>query len=253
MNIISNILADPAFQTVLLAVVVGGIARGFAGFGTGMIVIPIAAAMYSPQVALIFMVVMDSWPSTLPTFQARHKVQWREVLPILFGFILALPLGIAFIKYGDPITLRWFISTIILVAVSVLWSGWQYRGRRDFPISAGVGAMCGFLGGSTQIPAPPAIIYWMATRTGAGIVRANILMLFMITEFVSMGGYWLGGLFSWDAALKGILASPVYFISIMIGSALFKLASEKIYRTITFVLILCSAVLSLPLLDGVLR
>ena len=253
MDIVANILADPAFQTVLLAVVVGGIARGFAGFGTGMIVIPIAAAMYSPQVALILLVVMDSWPSVIPTFQARKKVQWGEVLPILFGFVLALPLGIAFIKYGDAITLRWFISVIILVAVSVLWSGWQYRGRRDFPISASVGAMCGFLGGSTQIPGPPAIIYWMATRTGAGIVRANILMLFMITEFISMGGYWLGGLFSWESALKGILASPVYFVSIMIGSALFKLVSEKTYRTITFMLILCSAILSLPLLDGVLR
>ena len=166
MENISQILADPAFQIVILAVVIAGVARGFSGFGTGMIVAPIAAAMYSPQVALILLVVMDSWPSAVPAIQARKKVQWGEVLPIVFGFVLALPLGIAFIKYGDAITLRWFISAIILVAVSVLWSGWQYRGPRNFPISASVGAMCGFLGGSTQIPGPPAIIYWMATRTG---------------------------------------------------------------------------------------
>ncbi|MCF6322504.1 MAG: sulfite exporter TauE/SafE family protein [Rhizobiaceae bacterium] len=253
MTLALQILADPAFQIVLGAVIIGGIARGFSGFGTGMIVVPVAAAMFSPQVALILLVVMDSWPSAIPAIQARKKVQWGEVKPIIFGFVLALPLGITFVKIGDPIMLRWFISIIIFFAVTILWSGWQYRGPRSAPISTGVGALCGFLGGATQIPAPPAIIYWMAARTGAGVVRANILMLFFITEFFSIGGFWLGGLFTWEAALKGILASPVYFIGIMIGSRLFTLATEKTSRTITFVLILSAAILSLPVLDEVLR
>jgi len=253
MTLIVQILSDPAFHIVLVSVIIAGIARGFSGFGTGMIVAPVAAAMFNPQVALILLVVMDSWPSAIPAIHARKKVQWHEVKPIIFGFILALPLGIAFVKIGDPTMLRWFISTIIFISVAILWSGWQYRGPRSAPISTGVGALCGFLGGATQIPGPPAIIYWMATRTGAGIVRANILMLLLITAFISMGGFWLGGLFTWQAALKGILASPIYFIGIMIGSRLFTLATEKTYRTITFVLILFAAILSLPVLDGVLR
>ena len=253
MQLVIQLLSDPAFQTVLFAVIIAGAARGFSGFGSGMIVAPVAAAMFSPQVALIMLVVMDSWPAIFPTIVARKKVQWNEVLPILAGFVLALPLGIAFIKYGDPTLLRWFISLIILVSVSVLWSGWQYRGPRNYPISAGVGALCGFLGGSTQIPGPPAIIYWMATKTGAGIVRANILMLFFVTEFISMGGYYLGGLFNWHSALKGIIASPIFFLGILIGSKLFTMASEQTFRTITFLLILCSAIMSVPILDNVLR
>ena len=248
-----QLLGDPAYHLVLIVVIIAGLARGFSGFGTGMIVAPVAAALYSPQTALILLVVMDSWPSMVPAIQARAKVQWREVLPIIGGFVLALPLGIAFIKFADPVILRWFISITILVAVAILWSGWQYNGPRTSPVSVTVGTLCGFLGGSTQIPGPPAIIYWLATRTGAGIVRANILMLFLITEFISMGGYYIGGLFTWDAAIKGVLASPIYFVGIMIGSALFALASETTYRTITFVLILCSAVISMPLLDGILR
>ena len=246
-------LADPAFHIVMFAVIIAGISRGFSGFGTGMIVAPVAAAMFNPKIALILLVVMDSWPAIIPTIQARKKVQWSEVLPLLFGFVLALPLGIAFIKYGDATLLRWFISATILISVATLWSGWQYHGPRNFPISASVGALCGFLGGSTQVPGPPAIIYWMAARTGVGIVRANILMLFFMTEFISMGGYYLGGLFTWDSALKGILASPVFFIGILIGGKLFTKASEQTYRRITFILILCSAVLSLPALDGLLR
>jgi uncharacterized membrane protein YfcA len=250
---ISENLSNPAFQIVLLAVIVAGIARGFSGFGTGMIVAPVAAAMFSPQIALILLVVMDSWPGILPALQSRKKVQWSEIRPLIIGFVCALPLGILFIKFGDATTLRWFISAVILISVTVLWSGWQYRGSRGFKVSASVGALCGFLGGSTQVPGPPAIIYWMATKTGAGIVRANILMLFSLTEFISMGGYYLGGLFTWESALKGLIASPVFFLGIMIGSKLFTKASKQTYRTITFMLILCSAILSLPLFDNILR
>ena len=253
MQSIAQIFADPAFQIVLIAVIIAGVARGFSGFGTGMIVAPVAAAMFSPQIALIILVVMDSWPAIVPTILARKKVQWSEVFPILIGFVVALPLGIAFIKFGDPVLLRWFISLVIFVSVTILWSGWQYRGPRNFPISASIGAMCGFLGGSTQIPGPPAIIYWMASKQGATVIRANILMLFFLTEFISMGGYYLGGLFTWQSALKGIAASPIFFLGILTGSKLFTLASEQTFRTITFLLIVCSALLSLPVLDGILR
>ena len=250
--IVQNLL-DTNYQMVLIAVIIAGIARGFSGFGTGMIVAPVAAAMFSPQIALILLVVMDSWPAIVPTIISRKLVQWREVIPILCGFLVALPAGILFVKYGDTEILRWFISAVILISVVILWSGWQYSGERNFSVSTGVGALCGFLGGSTQIPGPPAIIYWMATKTGKNIVRANILMLFSITEIFSMSGYYLAGLFTWQSVQKGIIASPILFIGILIGSRLFAMASQATFTTITFLLILMSAILSLPVLDGVLR
>ncbi len=241
-------LSNPDFQILLAVVIIAGVARGFSGFGTGMIVAPVTAAIYSPQVALVFLAVMDSWPSAFPAIRARKLVNWSEIRPILLGFVIALPLGIAFVKYYDPILLRWFISGIIFISVILLWSGWQYRGPRNFATSSFIGTMCGFLSGSTQIPGPPAIIYWMATRTGAGIVRANILMLFLVTEYISLGGFYLSWLFTRDAAIKGLLASPFYLIGIIIGTGMFGLASEQTYRRFTFILILASATFSLPVL-----
>ena len=43
---------------MLAVVTVAGVARGMSGFGTGMIVAPIAAALYSPRWALVILVVM---------------------------------------------------------------------------------------------------------------------------------------------------------------------------------------------------
>jgi uncharacterized membrane protein YfcA len=49
---------------VLLAVVfVAGIARGMSGFGSGMIVGPVAGAIYGPPAALAILVILDSLPA----------------------------------------------------------------------------------------------------------------------------------------------------------------------------------------------
>ncbi len=249
LDTISQNLADPAYQVVLIAITVAGVVRGFAGFGTGMIISPVAAAMFSPKIALIIIIVVDSWPAVPPALQSRQYVSWRELIPVLVGYAFAVPAGLAFVIFGDVITLRWFISITIFILVAVLWSGWQYTGPRSIPISFGVGNVCGFLGASSALPGPPAIIYWMASSAPARVVRANMLMFLLLTEFLTGTGYLVSGLFTLDAAIKGLIATPLYFLGIQLGSRYFHGSSELLFRRVAFTLILLAAVTSLPLFD----
>lgn len=242
-------LENMQFQILLAVIFVAGIVRGFAGFGTGMIVGPIGAALFTPKLALIILLVIDTFP-TLPLIPpALKKVVWREVLPMILGMMVMVPAGIMFLKFGDTITLRWFFSLVIFTAVAVLWSGWHYRGPRTYKISALVGAMSGFLGGSSGLSGPPPIVYWMAARTGAGIVRANLIILFSLAELVSIVGYYTASIITWEGIVKGLIASPIYFAGLMIGARLFGKASENAYRRVAFILILLAAIVSMPIFD----
>ena len=42
---------DVPFLALIATVIVAGVARGMSGFGSGMIIAPVAAAIYGPQVA----------------------------------------------------------------------------------------------------------------------------------------------------------------------------------------------------------
>ncbi len=238
-------------QLLLACVLIAGIVRGFSGFGTGMIVSPVVAALYSPKAALIVIFLIDSWPMLFIAVPAWRQVERKELLPVVGGYALILPLGIVFVSYSDPVFLRWFISLTIFVLIAVLWSGWHYQGRRTAPISLSVGGVCGFLGGSTALAGPPAILYWLAARKPAMTVRANMTVMLALTGMLAGFGYWLSGFFTRDAVIFGLAASPVYLGGLLVGTKMFSNAGETVYRMVAYVIIIAAALISLPILDGV--
>lgn len=242
---------DIAAVTLLVVVLVAGVARGLSGFGTGMIVAPVAGALYGPKAALAIIVIIDSLPAIPVTLPALRIARWREVLPVALGMLLLFPAGVYLLTAGDAVLLRWVISISIFACVVVLYTGWRYRGPRNPAVSLGVGSVAGVLSGLASIPGPAVIAYWMAGGFPAAIVRANLLTLFFLGEFVSIGNLWFAGLFEPAVVRMGLMAAPVYFAGILFGWWAFGLASEKAYRLATFGLIVLSALLALPVFDQV--
>ena len=247
-------LTLPAFDlplAVLLGVVfIAGIARGLSGFGSGMIVAPVAGAIYGPPAALAILVIIDSLPAVPVTIPAMRIARWGEVLPVFLGLFLVFPLGIYILTRGDATTLRWFIAAAIFASVAVLMTGYRYRGPRNVAVSMGVGGVAGLLSGIASIPGPPVIAYWLASDLPVAIVRANLLTFFLIGEVVSAGNIWAAGLFSRGVVMVGLICTPVYFAGLLIGWRFFGMASDRTYRRVTFALILLSAFLALPVFDG---
>ena len=244
---------DTALVLLLAAIAVAGVARGLSGFGTGMIVAPVAGALYGPKAAVVIMVIIDSLPTIPITIPAFRLALWREVLPILAGMAVFLPAGVWILANGEPTTLRWIVCIAILICAAGLWLGWRYRGPRSGATSFGVGGIAGVLSGIASIPAPPVIFYWMATDLKAAIIRANLLVLFFLSEALSIANLWVAGLFEWEVVAIGLVAIPVYFVAMLAGQRLYGFASDQTYRRITFVLIVLSAILALPLMEPLFR
>lgn len=238
---------------LLGVILVAGLVRGFAGFGTGMVIAPVGSFLFTPQLTMVIILMVDGWPILPFIPNAIKKARWSELRPVMYGVLVGIPFGVAFLKYGDVITLRWFISLVIFLGVLVLWSGWQYRGSRTPRISIAVGTLCGFLGGSSSTTGPPAIIYWIASKTPAEVVRANMMLLLFMFGFFYAVGLFFADLITWDGVLKGIIASPIYLIGLLIGGSLFGRTSEQFYRKVALTIIFLAALVSLPLLDGMLR
>ena len=244
---------DAALAALLATVLLAGIARGLSGFGTGMIVAPVAGALYGPQMAIVIIVIMDSLPVLPVTLPALRQARWRDVLPVAAGLFVMLPVGVMLLTSGDPMTMRWAISLAILACAAALWSGWTWRGPRNGAVAAGVGGVAGLLGGMASIPGPPVILYWLASGLPAALLRANLLTLFFLGEFLSIGNLWLAGLFERMPVMLGIAAAPAYFAGLWLGARLYGLASEETYRRVTFGLIVAAAVLALPATESLVR
>jgi uncharacterized membrane protein YfcA len=244
---------DGRFTLAALIAFVAGFVRGFSGFGAGMVYVPLIGALFGPRFAVVSILIVDFICSFPYMIVALPHVRWRETLPLVAGCAVALPLGTLALVYIDPTPLRWAIAVLIVIFVLLLASGWRYHGEPKAPITLGVGAISGALGGATQIPGPPVIIYWLGGALSARAVRANLIAYFAIFDLLSIVFYGASGLLNNEPVFFGIAMIIPFIAGAGAGSLLFAFMTDANYRVAAYVIILFAAVTSLPLFDAFLR
>ncbi|MBM3533017.1 MAG: sulfite exporter TauE/SafE family protein [Alphaproteobacteria bacterium] len=237
--------ARPGFAWVALAMLVTGVVRGLVGFGAAMILVPILAVVMGPTMAVPLLTVIDGL-ATLPLFvAATRQCRWREIVPLTIAAVAALPAGIATLVYIEPETLRLGISVTILLLVAVIASGWRYHGSPSLPLTLGVGASSGALGGATGMIGPPVILFWLGGQNDAALVRANINAFFGLMIVATAIAYWIGGLLTQEVLAASLLLAPIYGVAVWAGARGFRHTSDVLYRRFAFALITMIAFSSL--------
>lgn len=243
----------PRFWAALGITIVAGLVRGFSGFGSAMIYIPLIAAVYSPRVAVVTLLLIDTIGAAPFSVRALAQCTWREVLPIFLAAAIAVPFGTMALLVVDPILLRWFMSLLVLTLLGILVSGWRYHGRPSFPVTVGVGLFSGFGGGAAQIAGPAVIIYWLGTSKHMVTVRANLLVYFLLLDVALCVSYVAQGVFTQELVALALLLAIPFFAATWAGATLFHGTSDLVYRRIAHLIIAIAAIVSLPLLDRFFR
>ena len=132
-------------------------------------------------------------------------------------------------------------------------SGWRYRAAPPVPVSAGVGAVSGFLGGFAQIGGPPVIALWVSGPLPPATVRANMFVFFALTTLASFAAYLAGGLFTAEVFGLVVAVAPAYAIALFVGARLFGLAGGAGFRPLAYAIVALAAIVSIPAFDGLLR
>lgn len=249
-EIFASVVADPRFPIALAISIAAGLVRGFTGFGSALIYIPLISAVYGPHIAAPTLLLFDTICSVPFAIQCWPHSTRREVLPVAIAGALALPVGVAALLYVDVLVLRWFIAMLVLFALVVLITGWRYHGRPTLAASLGVGAFAGFGSGAVQIAAPALLVFWLGGPNSATTVRANIMVLFAIQGMLAIVAYSFSGLFGAEVLALGFVLGVPFVIAMTVGARWFRGTSDKIYRRVAYIIIAFSGLISLPLFDG---
>jgi uncharacterized protein len=232
---------------------VSGTARGFSGFGSALIFMPLASSIADPRLVAALLLIIDFVAAAPLLPGAWEKADRKATAVMVAGALIGVPIGTYFLSRLEPVTTRWIISAFVFALLLLLLSGWRYRGKDHTAVSVGIGGLSGFCSGLAQTGGPPIVGYWLGRPLPSVIARANILLFFGASDAFSAVSYATAGLITMNAILFAIVVGPVYGIGVWFGASLFGKASETVFRAICYALIGAAVIFGLPALDGVLR
>ncbi|MGJ8594713.1 sulfite exporter TauE/SafE family protein [Sulfitobacter sp.] len=249
-DILATAIATDGLIWLVLAVFVAGLVRGFAGFGSAMIIMPVASSVLAPVEAVIFLICAEL-VGPLPNAPAA----WRDGTPrevglLVLGAILALPIGVWALTSMDPTAFGWVVSVSVFTLLALTVSGWRLKGALTQRLIVATGAVGGFMTGFAGIPGPPVIMLYMASKLPVKVIRANFLLYLVGLDLVLFPFLWAVGLMNWPIAFLGVLVGVPNLIANMLGARLFSPSAERLFRNVAYLVIAASAIIGLPLWRG---
>jgi uncharacterized membrane protein YfcA len=247
---LAEALARPGLAWLVLAAALAGLVRGFSGFGSGLVYMPIAGTVVPPAVAVALLTVMDLI-GPIPNLPGAIRTgRPREVAVLGAGLVFGMPLGLWALFTVPPETFRWAVSLMGLATVAALVAGWRYRGPRGPRVTGTVGVLSGLVGGATGLPGPPVILYYMASPLPVAVVRANLMMFLVMVDVVMAGTLAAAGRLDAVTLVTGLGLLVPFSLANWLGSSLFDPERARAYRVLSWGLIAASALAGLPLWTG---
>lgn len=240
----------PGFWLLVFAVTLAGLVRGFSGFGSALVYMPLASLVLSPAEAVAVIVVVDLIGPLANIPNALRTGSPKEIGALGIGLVPGLAIGLVALFLIPPEAFRWAVSLLALATVAALVSGWQWRGRRDAPATLAVGFLSGIVGGATALPGPPVVLYYMASPLPIAVIRANLTMFLVSVDLALICFLLATSSLTWATATLSLVLLLPFSLANGIGSALFRPERARAYKLVSWGLIAASALMGLPLWTG---
>jgi len=231
---------DAGLYLYALAVLAGAyFVRGMAGFGSGLIAIPLLLFRFPLQVAVPLVVALDYLASASQGVQDRHAICWREIWPLL-PFAVLGAVAAAFLM--RTIDARWLLKGlavfIILYGLYSLMARTPAGHGRGWAVAAGgFGGLVGTLFGTGG---PIYVAYLQMRRLDKTQFRATFAAIFLLDGANRLAAYFLSGLMTLEFLVQLTMALPVMLIGIFLGGRVHASIGQEAFRIGIGILLMCS-------------
>ena len=229
----------------LLTVLADAIARGYTGFGSGLIMVPLLALLWGPIDAIIFTLTLGLLATAQMTIPAAKIANWRDIAPICAAAVIVTPLGTVMLVSLDGDIVKKIIAVAVLAATLVSLSGWAYKGPRGMLPSSIFGAIASLINGVGAVGGPVYVIYLISLSEKAKVQRANIAILTGVMGVSVLGYTLVAGDVTWGIIDRILIFVMPYILGVWGGAKMFRLLPEETFKRVIlwFLLIICLAIL----------
>jgi uncharacterized membrane protein YfcA len=225
---------------VTLAIGIGSLLQGAAGFGANLLAVPILVLVdpaFVPGPALVSALVLN----VLVARRERGVAHIGDTVWAIAGRVVGTIVGVAILAVvaGDDIGL--FVGIALLVSVALSISRWVPVPTRPVVVSAGV--VSGFMATTVAVGGPAiALVY---QRSKGPVLRATLARYFVIGSAFSLLALAVGGQFADRSLRLGLLLVPGTIAGFAVSHRLAAVLDRGWTRSVVLSLTVLSAIVVL--------
>lgn len=234
-----------SFTAAQIAVVAGAIfvsamVTAVAGFGFGLMSVPLMSLVIDIHSAVIVSSIVAVFANGAQTYLYRRERDHRLANRLTLASMVGLPLGYVIFEVVSDSALRIALGVGVLVAVIMLSRGLNlaHLGPR---MDWGLGFVSGVLNTSISTSGPPLVFDLQARKLGPEAFRATINYIFLISGSVGLVIFAAGGKIHGDEIRAGAVAAPALALGLFAGMPLRKRFSPDRFRVLVIVLMVSGA------------
>lgn len=234
---------DPRWAFAAAVLLIAYLVRGIAGFGSGLIAVPLLAFVFPVQVVVPVVVLFDYLGSAGQGIRNREQIAWRDELPLIPFTLVGVALGLTLLQSLASGTLRQALGAFVIAyALYQVLPLPLLRGSRLFA------APCGFFGGviGTMFGTggPFYVVYFGLRALDKSAFRATFAANFLIDGAIRLAAFASFGFFRADILLAILAGLPVVGAGLWLGGRVHSTLSTAAYaRIISLLLLFSGAVL----------
>ncbi len=219
--------------------------RGIAGFGSGLIAVPLLTLVAPMAMVVPLVVCLDYMGSASQGLRNRQAIVWKELIVLLPFTILGVATGILALQNVSTGTLAKGLGCFVIV-----YAIYQLIVLPALRASRIAATYCGFLGGLMgslfNAGGPFYVIYFSMRTLDKSVFRSTFAANYLIDGGIRLAAYGAIGLFNRDLLLNLLLALPLAAIGLFVGGRVHLGLPQKAFvRFISLLLVASGALLIL--------
>jgi uncharacterized membrane protein YfcA len=215
--------------------------RGMAGFGSGLIAVPLLTLMWPVTLVVPIVVALDYLGSALQGIGNADRVAWREQAVLIPLMIVGVAGGVWALS-AVPTT----VLARVLGGFVIAYAIYQMLPLPELRASRAAATYCGFLGGLVGTlfgtGGPFYVIYLNLRGLDRTVFRATFAMNFLIDGGVRLAAFVGAGLYSRQTLGYLLAAVPVAGAGLFVGGRIQTGFSPRAFQIVIRLLLLTSGV-----------
>jgi len=234
---------------LMFAASLAGLVRGFSGFGTAMVFLPIASQYLTPFESIASLAIMEFFGTFAVMRKSWSDADKVDLARLVLGMTIVTPFALLLLAKVGADFYRYSVSILSLILLLLVGLGVRYKGKLNPFVIFSVGGLGGLTGGLTGIPGPPVILLYVASSHPISVIRANNLLFLYFFDVCVVLIFALSGVLTLKIFLLGSILALPNFLGNFIGAKLFDPEKTNQYRIFAYIIIAVAAITGLPVWD----